>query len=140
MLEFIAYSKNQAGVVKDEIIKKVESDGVWGIYADAITSDAFDSEEAVCVKFDFDEEFDGIISGVINSGFFVELSNTVEGKVDAASLPMGDYETRNNIALFETLSHTAYTIGDRVRVKCVNVNVNLGQIDFELIKVYNNEN
>lgn len=29
-----------------------------------------------------------------------------------------------------------YTIGDKVRVKCINANVNLGQIDFELIKVY----
>lgn len=92
------------------------------------------------MKNHLDEEFDGIISGVLSSGFFVELPNTVEGKVDVMTLPAGDYETRNNIALFEILSHTAYTIGDRVRVKCVNVNVNLGQIDFELIKVYDNEN
>ena len=92
------------------------------------------------MKNHLDEEFDGIISGVLNSGFFVELPNTVEGKVDVMTLPAGDYETRNNIALFEILSHTAYTIGDRVRVKCVNVNVILGQIDFELIKVYDNEN
>lgn len=92
------------------------------------------------MKNHIDEEFDGIISGVINTGFFVELPNTVEGKVDIMTLPAGDYEARNNIALFETITHTSYTIGDRVRVKCVNANVNLGQIDFELIKVYNKEN
>ncbi|MBR4305266.1 MAG: RNB domain-containing ribonuclease, partial [Ruminiclostridium sp.] len=92
------------------------------------------------MKNHIDEEFDGIISGVINTGFFVELPNTVEGKVDIMTLPAGDYEAKNNIALFETITHTSYTIGDRVRVKCVNANVNLGQIDFELIKVYNKEN
>ena len=31
-----------------------------------------------------------------------------------------------------------YTMGDKVRVKCINANVNLGQTDFELIKVYDN--
>ncbi len=86
------------------------------------------------------EEFDGIISGVINSGFFVELPNTVEGKVDVGTLPDGYYDMSNGISLVEDLSKTAYTIGDRVKVKCINVNVNLGQIDFELIKVYDIKN
>lgn len=132
-----------------ENIKKIYSD--FAVKASAIATktelsavaaerNCEDFYTAEYMKNHIDEEFDGIISGVINSGFFVELPNTVEGKVDVMSLPAGDYEARNNIALLETLSHTAYTIGDKVRVKCVNVNVNLGQIDFELIKVYNNEN
>ena len=89
------------------------------------------------MKNHLDEEFDGMVSGIINSGFFVELPSTVEGKVDVRTLPAGAYEVRNGIALLETASGTAYTIGDKVRIKCVNSNVNLGQIDFELIKVYN---
>ena len=132
-----------------ENIKKIYSD--FAVRASAIatkTELSAVAAERSCEDFytaeymenHIDEEFDGIISGVLNSGFFVELPNTVEGKVDVMTLPAGDYETRNNIALLETLSHTAYTIGDRVRVKCVNANVNSGQIDFELIKVYNNEN
>ena len=80
------------------------------------------------------EEFEGIISGVINSGIFVELPNTVEGRVDVFTLPQGEYEVRNGIILVETLSNTVYAMGDSVKVKVANVNVGLGQIDFELVE------
>ncbi len=80
------------------------------------------------------EEFDGYISGVIDSGFFVELPNTVEGKVDVFSLPVGDYEVRDGIALVEIMSNTVYMMGDKVRVKCVKADVSSGLIDFILVK------
>ncbi len=80
------------------------------------------------------EEFDGYISGVIDSGFFVELPNTVEGKVDVFSLPVGDYETRDNIALVEIMSNTVYMMGDKVKVKCVKADVSSGLIDFIIVK------
>lgn len=78
------------------------------------------------------EEFEGVISGVLNSGFFVELPNTVEGRVDIFTLPEGEYEVRNGITLVETLSNTAYNMGDKVKVKLAAVNVGMGQIDFAL--------
>lgn len=80
------------------------------------------------------EEFEGYISGVIESGFFVELPNTVEGKVDVMSLPVGNYETRDGIALAEIMSNTVYTMGDKVRVKCVKADVSAGLVDFILVK------
>jgi len=80
------------------------------------------------------EEFDGYISGVLDSGFFVELPNTVEGKVDVFSLPVGEYETRDNISLVEIMSNTVYMMGDKVRVKCVKADVSSGLIDFILVK------
>ena len=84
------------------------------------------------------EEFDGIISGVLGSGLFVELPNTIEGKIDVRSLSDNYFEVRNGIALYDSVTGTMYTMGDKVRVKCINANVNLGQTDFELIKVYDN--
>lgn len=80
------------------------------------------------------EEFEGYISGVLDSGFFVELPNTVEGKVDVFSLPVGDYETRDNISLVEIMSNTVYMMGDKVKVKCVKADVSSGLIDFILVK------
>ncbi len=80
------------------------------------------------------EEFEGYISGVIESGFFVELPNTVEGKVDVMSLPVGNYETRDGIALAEIMSNTVYTMGDKVKVKCVKADVSAGLVDFILVK------
>ncbi|MCM1054979.1 MAG: ribonuclease R [Bacteroides sp.] len=78
------------------------------------------------------EQFEGIISGVINSGIFVELPNTVEGRIDTFTLPEGEYEVKNNIMLVETLSNTVYAMGDRVKVTLSAVNVGAGQIDFVL--------
>lgn len=78
------------------------------------------------------EQFEGIISGVISSGIFVELPNTVEGRIDAFTLPEGEYEVRNGIMLVEVLSNTIYTMGDKVTVTLAAVNVGMGQIDFVL--------
>lgn len=80
------------------------------------------------------EEFEGYISGVLDSGFFVELPNTVEGKVDVFSLPVGDYEARDGISLVEIMSNTVYMMGDKVKVKCVKADVSSGLIDFILVK------
>ncbi len=80
------------------------------------------------------EEFEGYISGVLESGFFVELPNTVEGKVDVMSLPVGNYETRDGISLAEIMSNTVYTMGDKIKVKCVKADVSAGLVDFILVK------
>ena len=80
------------------------------------------------------EQFEGVISGVIASGFFVELPNTVEGRVDTFTLPEGIYEVRNSISLVDTLSSRAYTIGDKVTVTVAAANVGAGLIDFTLEK------
>ncbi len=79
------------------------------------------------------EEYDGMISGVSAGGIYVELQNTVEGMVSVATLPDGDYEVQHGVILTGACDGSVYTVGDRVRVKCVNVNVNGGFVDFELI-------
>jgi len=79
------------------------------------------------------EEYDGMISGVSAGGIYVELPNTVEGMVSVTSLPDGDYEVEHGVILTGAFDGSVYTVGDKVRVKCVNVNVNGGFIDFELV-------
>lgn len=79
------------------------------------------------------EEYDGMISGVSGGGIYVELPNTVEGMVSVTALPDGDYEVEHGVILTGACDGSIYTVGDKVRVKCVNVNVNGGFIDFELI-------
>lgn len=80
------------------------------------------------------EEYDGIISGVSVGGVYVELPNTVEGMVSVAALPLGDYEVQHGVTLVGAADGSIFTVGDKVRVKCVNVNVNGGFIDFEFVK------
>lgn len=80
------------------------------------------------------EEFDSFISGVSPSGLFVQLDNTIEGMVSVAKLPLGEYEVEHGVILTGAADGNIYTVGDKLRVKCVSVNVNGGFIDFEIIE------
>jgi len=62
MLKFSAYSKNQTGDIKDENIKIVNTEIASAVYADAISRDAFDFEEAIGVKIDCSDEIESILA------------------------------------------------------------------------------
>ncbi|MCL1823675.1 MAG: ribonuclease R [Oscillospiraceae bacterium] len=81
------------------------------------------------------EEYDGIISGVTQNGFFVTLENTVEGRVSGESLSETGIVSlvSDNISLTEQISGRRFALGDKVRIKCADVNVPLGQINFVVI-------
>ena len=76
--------------------------------------------------------FKGIVSGVNNQGIFVQLENSIEGFVPLQSLPDGIYESINGISLLNQLSGKNFTIGDKIVVRCVNTNVSMGEIEFDL--------
>lgn len=80
------------------------------------------------------EEFDGIISGVTQFGFFVELANTCEGLVRLDSLG-GDYYSYNKdlSAILGKNSKKTYMYGDKVKVKVVSASRETSQVDFELV-------
>ena len=80
------------------------------------------------------DEYEGFISGVSPSGVFVALDNTVEGMVSVAKLPLGDYDVQHGVILTGAADGQVFTVGDKVKVKCVSVNVNGGFIDFEFVR------
>lgn len=80
------------------------------------------------------EEFDGMISGVSVGGIYVLLPNTVEGMISVTELPLGDYEVQHGVILTGAADGSIFTVGDKIRVKCVSVNVNGGFIDFAPVK------
>lgn len=80
------------------------------------------------------EEFDGMISGVSVGGIYVLLPNTVEGMISVTELPLGDYEVQHGVILTGAVDGSIFTVGDKIRVKCVSVNVNGGFIDFAPVK------
>lgn len=79
------------------------------------------------------EEYDGIISGVSPSGVFVALDNTIEGMVSVTRLPIGEYEVQHGVILTGAANGKIFTVGEKVKIKCVSVNVNGGFIDFEFV-------
>ena len=79
------------------------------------------------------EVYDGIISGVQEFGFFVELENTIEGLVKAESIK-GDYYIFDNdlMALIGKNSKKKYSFGDKVKVKVTRADKDRSEIDFEI--------
>lgn len=87
------------------------------------------------------EIYEGVISGVCEFGFFVELPNTVEGLVKIDSLA-GDFYIYNKElnTIFGKNSKKRYMYGDKVTVKAVAASRETSQVDFEIVKgVDNNE-
>lgn len=92
-----------------------------------------DCYKAEYMKSKVGEEFDGIISGVTEFGFYVELLNTVEGLVHVHSMPECRFDYDGMMCLRDEISGTTFMTGDRVRVSCVKADVNSGNIDFSFI-------
>jgi len=77
------------------------------------------------------EEFDSFVASVTNFGLFVQLDNLVEGLVHVRELA-DDYYVLDevNYVLRGKRTGMEYSIGDKMRVKLVRVNKELGQVDF----------
>lgn len=77
------------------------------------------------------EEFDGKISGVTESGIFVELDNTVEGFIYKEKLPK-DFYVFDQARYALIGKHNQFRIGERLHIKLVQVDIITRHIDFEL--------
>ena len=79
------------------------------------------------------EEYEGIISGVTGWGFYVELENTVEGLVHVSSLE-GDYYhfDEENYRLVGEITGREYTLGQSVRIRVKDADVETKTVDFVL--------
>lgn len=87
------------------------------------------------ISYHIGELYSGIISGVVQSGFFVELLNTIEGMVRADSI-MDDYYRfePEKYRLIGDRTKKSYSIGDKVRIKVLRADLDNREIDFELVK------
>ena len=77
------------------------------------------------------EEFTGVISGISNYGFYVELPNTVEGMVRLANLD-GDYYVfdEEHYELVGERTRKKFKLGQTVKIQVVSVDQYLKTIDF----------
>lgn len=105
--------------------------------ADLAEREVDDYYKAVYMENRIGQEFDGTISGVTNFGIFVELESSVEGLVRLADMmdDYYDYDEENFCVLGER-TKKMYKIGDSVRIKVLNVDVDRKEIDFKILKKY----
>lgn len=78
------------------------------------------------------EEFDGVISGVTEHGFFVELANLVEGFVRVADLPDWFVLDREQYCLRGERSKKIYRMGEPVHIIVSAVDTDTNRIDFNI--------
>ena len=77
------------------------------------------------------EEFEGVVSGIIPNGFFVELDNTVEGFVSINVLPKARYEfNEHQYALVG--GGRIFKMGERIKIRVLSTDLVDRHINFEL--------
>lgn len=96
--------------------------------------DVDDLKKAEYMSDKVGEEFDAIVSSVTSFGLFVELENTVEGLVHISYMT-DDYYNFNerSQALIGERTGTVFRVGEEVKVRVINVNMEEHAVDFELI-------
>ena len=102
--------------------------------ADLAERDVKDYYKAVYMEDKVGEEFDGVVSSVTSFGMFIELPNTVEGLSRLANMS-DDYYIYDEMTytIIGERTRKTYRIGDPVRIKVDNVNVDLREIDFKIL-------
>lgn len=100
--------------------------------ADAAERDVDDLYKVAYMQKRLGEEYDAIISGVIESGIFAELPNTVEGFIPFETLPADRYEYYAEKFLLKGKRYS-FRIGDKVRVKVAACDLNSRRIHFTLL-------
>ncbi|TQQ85525.1 ribonuclease R [Peptacetobacter hominis] len=94
-----------------------------------------DYYKAVYMEKRIGKEYNGVISGVTNFGIFVELENSVEGLARLADMndDYYDYFEETFCVIGERTKKT-YRIGDSVRIKVINADVDRKEIDFKILR------
>ena len=102
------------------------------VNAEKVERDVDDLYKVMYMRNHLGEDFEGIISGVTSFGVFVELENTVEGLVRIEDLPTDRYEFDEERYSLTGANHK-FSIGNKLKVKCVGANILNREIDFMLV-------
>jgi ribonuclease R len=81
------------------------------------------------------EEFEGVVSSVLNFGMFVELPNTVEGLVHVLEMKDDYYHyDERRLSLIGERRKKTYKIGTKVKIRVISTDKDKGTIDFEVVQ------
>ncbi len=96
--------------------------------------DTDDLKKAEYMKQHIGETFEGVISGVMNFGIFVELPNTIEGLVHVSNMTDDHYQFNERaMAMIGDNAGAVYRIGDSVEVEVLGANTEERSIDFKIV-------
>ena len=79
------------------------------------------------------EEFEGMITSLTKSGFFVELPNLIDGFVNIQTFTDDKYiYDESKFCFIGRDNHKKYRLGDRVTIRVIGANKAASTIDFEI--------
>lgn len=122
----------ETAVWRAQVGQVSENSSVTERMADQAERDTIQQKACEYMAARLGEEFEGVISGIIASGFFVRLPSTVEGMVPFRS--MDDYYefSEETLTARGTRGGRILRIGDPVCVRAVRSDTINRKIDFEL--------
>lgn len=101
--------------------------------------DVLDMKMAEYMEDHIGEQYQGIISGVTNFGFFVELENLVQGLVHISTLDGYYNYVPEILSLVRDDNGKKYRIGDEVTVVVTAASKENSTVDFEVVGVSNGD-
>ena len=118
----------------DELDELTEHCSIQEREAEAASREAVEVKVAEYMKDKVGETYTGVISGVAQYGFWVELENTAEGLVHVRTLSDDYYRFEAERYLLRgERSGRVHRLGESVQVKLVNVSVPQRQLDFIVV-------
>ena len=119
--------KNYKNIVKSTALQSSECE----IRAMKAERDAERSYMAEYMQLHIGETFEGKISGTIQTGIFVEiLKSGIEGFVGLEYFPGYGFEFDGIMSFVNKKSGVTMSIGDKITVKVLSVDISSGKIDF----------
>ncbi len=91
-----------------------------------------DCYKAEYLKEHIGEERNAIITGAAEFGVFAAMEDTCEGLISVRTLGEGEYSYDGMMTLRALGTGLSLRVGDKVRVKILNADVNSGKVDLEL--------
>jgi ribonuclease R len=129
-----ALAKTEVNVLEEDLAKKADHLSQRERVAMEAEREILDRYRVRFMREKIGDVFEGVISGVMAFGFFVELKDTfVEGLVRITSLHDDYYQYHEKrYCLIGERTHKIFKIGDAVKVRVERVDVERRQIDFGL--------
>ena len=116
-----------------EIAKRAAADARQASLTERLAEDAErDAVDLKCCQFMADklgEEYTGHISGINSLGVWVELENTIEGRIAVEDLPHDSYSFIREAMMLKGRNHQ-YRLGDEIKISVDRVDLYAREIDF----------
>lgn len=120
--------------LRETVIESSEQSSRKEVRAQMAERDSVQMKKAEYMQDKIGEVFEGIVSGVSEYGIYVTLENTIEGMVHVTKMP-NDYWIfeEETFSMYGEKTEERISLGDKLTVSLLSVNVQKRQIDFVIV-------